>query len=182
MVEGFNFPSKKQTEKEIKEETGSLFNTENKYVFWDEIKEKIDQSLEKNYSDIQNLKENREKDIAKIAEKYGISIEIAEVSDIEFNDTEEEIIEKLFQAQARKFAKENMEIRQTYEELKSLEMQKLNPSSKDYKEKFESVSQKLMNKIPQQNKDELARYIIRRDMVVKLLELARRDELEIQRE
>lgn len=182
MVEGFNFPSKKQTEKEIREETGSLFNTENKYVFWDEIKEKIDQSLEKNYSDIQSLKENREKDIAKIAEKYGISIEIAEVSDIEFNDTEEEIIEKLFQAQARKFAKENMEIRQTYEELKSLEMQKLNPSSKDYKEKFESVSQKLMNKIPQQNKDELARYIIRRDMVVKLLELARHDELEIQRE
>lgn len=179
-VEGFNFPLKKQTEKEIREETGSLFNTENKYVFWDEIKDKIDESLEKNYADIHNLKTNREKDIAKIAEKYGIPPEMAEISDIEFNDTEQEIIEKLFQAQARKFAKENMEIRQTYEELKSLEMQKLNPSSEDYKEKFESVSQKLMNKIPQQNKDELARYIIRRDMVVKLLDLARQNELEIQ--
>ncbi len=181
IVEGFNFPLKKQTEKEIKEGTGSLFNTENKYVFWDEIKDKINQSLEKNYSDIQNLKENREKDIVKIAEKYGIPAEIAEISDIEFNDTEEEIIEKLFQTQAHKFARENIEIRQTYEELKSLEMQNLNPSSKDYKEKFESVSQKLMNKIPQQNKDELARYIIRRDMVVKLLDLARKNELEIQR-
>ena len=181
MVEGFNFPSKKQTEKEIREETGSLFNTENKYVFWDEIKEKIDQSLEKNYSDIQGLKENREKNILKIAARYGISPDIVEDADIEFNDSEEKIVEKLFQIQACKFAKENIEIRQTYEELENLELQKLDPTSKDYKDKFRDVSQRLLQQIPQQNKDELTRYIIRRDMVVKLLGLALKNELAIQK-
>ena len=39
-----------------------------------------------------------------------------------------------------------------------------------------------MEKIPQQNKNELARYIIRRDMVVELLKLALNNELAIQKE
>lgn len=180
-VENFTFPLKKKTEKDIKEKTGELFNQDNVFVFWDEIKDKIDLSLEQNYSDVRGLKENREKDILRIAARYGISPEIVEESDIEFNDTEERIIEKLFQAQARRFAKENMEIRQTYEELKNLELQKLDPTSKDYKDKFKSVSQKLLQQIPQQNKDELTRYIIRRDMVVKLLGLALKNELAVQK-
>lgn len=181
-VESFNFPLKREVEKDLKEETGELFNQENIFVFWDEIKEKINLVLEKNYSDIQGLKESREKDILKIAARYGISSDIVDEADIEFNDTEEKTIEKLFQAQARKFAKENIEIRHTYEELNNLELQNLDPTSNDYKDKFRAVSQKLLQKIPQQNKDELTRYIIRRDMVVKLLGLALKNELAIQKD
>lgn len=181
-VESFNFPLKKDVEKDLKEKTGELFNQENVFVFWDDIKEKINLALEKNYSDIQGLKESREKDILKIAARYGISPNLVDEADIEFNDTEEKIIEKLFQAQARRFAKENIEIRHTFEELNNLELQNLDPTSNDYKDKFRAVSQKLLQQIPQQNKDELTRYIIRRDMVVKLLALALRNELAIQKD
>ena len=70
----------------------------------------------------------------------------------------------------------------TYKEIKELEIDKLNPLSKQYRTKFGELSNKLLEIIPQQNKDELARYIIRRDMVVELLKLALKNELAIQKE
>jgi hypothetical protein len=47
---------------------------------------------------------------------------------------------------------------------------------------FEAIANNLLTLIPQQNKEELARYIIRRDMVVELLNLALNKELAIQKE
>jgi hypothetical protein len=181
-VDKFNFPSKKEIEADLKDGNISLFNQENKFVFWDEIKDKVGHGLSKAYSDVAGLKEEREKDIAALAKQYGISLEDAEESNIAFNDTEEEATEKLFETQAKRFAKQSIEIQKTYKELKDLETKKLDPTSEQYRAKFGELSNKLLEKIPQQNKDELARYIIRRDMVVELLKLTLNSALAIQEE
>lgn len=52
----------------------------------------------------------------------------------------------------------------------------------EYEKKFFETSSKLMELIPEQNKDELARYVIRRDMLVRLLKLALKNELEKQKQ
>lgn len=179
-VDRFTFPTKKETEDDLKKGNISLLNQKNEYIFWDEIKHKIGHGLSQVYADVEGLKEERDKDIAALAEQYGISIEDAEASNIYFNDTEEEATEKMFATQARRFAKQSIEIQKTYEELKILETKKLNPNDDQYRTKLKELSDKLLEKIPQQNKDELGRYIIRRDMVVHLLKLALNNELEVQ--
>jgi hypothetical protein len=181
-VDGFTFPLKKKTEDEMRNDSILLFNPEYRFIFWDELKSKIGQGLSQVYSDIEGLKEEREHDIVALAMQYGISQEVAEESNIAFNDTEEEATEKLFETQAKRLAKQNIEIQKTYKELKKLEIQNLNPTSEQYRTKFGELSNKLFKIIPQQNKDELARYIIRRDMVVELLKFALKNELAIQRE
>jgi hypothetical protein len=181
-VDGFKFPLKKKIEADFRDGQTYLFSQENQFIFWDEIKSKISQGLTKVYSDVEDLKGEREKDIVALARQYGISIEDAEVSDVQLNDTEEEATEKLFRTQAKRLAKQSIEIQKTYNEIKKLGVQKLNPTSDQYRTKFSELSSKLLEQIPQQNKDELARYIIRRDMVVYLLKLAWNNDLAIQKE
>jgi hypothetical protein len=181
-VDGFTFPLKKKTEDEIKDDSIPLFNQEYKFIFWDELKGKISHGLSQVYSDIEGLKEEREQDIIELAKQYGISPEDAEEANIAIDDTDETATEKLFETQAKRFAKQSIEIRKTYKELKEMEIQNLNPTSEQYRTRFGELSNKLLEIIPQQNKDELARYIIRRDMVVELLKLALKNELAIQKE
>lgn len=181
-VDKFMFPSKKEIEKEMREEGVSFFNTEEKYIFLEEIRDKIGKGLSKVYSDVKGLNEDREQDVAKLAKQYGISLEDAEEANISFNDTDDEVVEKLFETQAKRFAKQSIDIQQTYKELKDLETKKLDPTSEEYRSKFSELSKMLLEKIPQQNKDELARYIIRRDMVVRILDYALKNELEVQKE
>lgn len=180
-VDGFLFPSKKEVEKDIR--NGNLFNQEKKYVLADELKKKIGNGLEHIYADVLDIQKDRFVDIKKIADKYGISTEDVEATTgITLNDTDEEVTEKLFQTQAKRFAERSIEINKTYEEIKSLETQQLDPTSTEYRDKFEELSNKLLTQIPEQNKDELARYIIRRDMVVDLLQLALQNGLSVQKE
>lgn len=181
-VDNFTFPSKKDIEVDFKNGSMYLFNQDDKFIFWDEINDKVGRGLSKIYDDVEGLKEEREEGIAEIARQYGIPLEDVEASNIAFNDTEEKATEKLFETQARRFARQNIEIRKTYEELKGLGAKELDPRSEQYRSKFGELSNKLLEKIPQQNKDELARYVIRRDMVVELLKLALSNDLAIQKE
>jgi hypothetical protein len=181
-VDKFNFPSKKAIEADLKSCKTSLHNPNNTFIFWDEIKDKVGRGLSKIYEDVDGLKENRDKDIDELAKQFGIALDVAKESNIAFNDTPEEATEKLFITQAKRFAKQNYEIRKTYEEIKSLEIQDLNPTDEQqYIEKLNKLSQKLSEQIPQQNKEELALYIIRRKMVVDLLKLALNNNLTIQK-
>jgi len=179
-VDDFNFPSKKEIEKQLLE--GSLFEQENEFILDEEIKDKIVNGLDKTYSDIKDLKEEHERNIIELAGKYGISKEDAETANIGLNDSDEDAIKKMFEEQAKRFAKRSIEIQETYKELKELEIQKLDPTNEQYLTKFKELSNKLLEKIPQQNKDELTRYIIRRDMVVELLKLALNNDLTVQKE
>jgi len=183
-VDKFVFPSKRNEEKRLKDNIGtqSFFNPEDEFIFWDDIKTKINDGLKSVYGDVKELKDKREQDVAELAKKYGISLEDADAAPIAFNDSEAEMTEKLFQAQAKRFAKDSMEIEKTYQDLKAMESKELDPTNVQYIEQLGELTNKLLNMIPQQNKDELARYIIRRDMVVNLLKLALNNNLAVQKE
>ncbi|MDR2762978.1 MAG: hypothetical protein LBB88_10275 [Planctomycetaceae bacterium] len=175
----FTFPSKKEVEEKLK--GNPLFFSESEYVFWEELENKITDGLIKIYSDVENLQEKRNKYITDLAKKYGIPQEIANVANINFNDTSEKATKKLFVTQAQYLAKQSIKIQKTYEELKQLKIPQLNPIESDnYREKFEKIVSELFTLIPQQNREELARYVIRRDMVVELLKKAINNQLELQ--
>lgn len=174
-IDGFTFPLKKDVENNIKQ--GDLFTQGNEYIFFDEIKEKVGNQLENMYSDVKSLKEEKNKSVQEIAAKYGISEDVISKTKIGLNDSDEDITKKLFEVQAKQLAEQSITIQNTYEELVELETKEFDPSDEEYETKFRETSRKLLDLIPQQNKDELARYVIRRDMVVRLLKLALKNEL-----
>lgn len=174
-IDGFTFPLKKDVENSIKQ--GELFAKGNEYIFFDEIKEKVGNQLENMYSDVKILKEEKNKSVQEIAAKYGISENVISKTKISLNDSDEDITKKLFEVQAKQLAEQSITIQTTYEELVELETKEFDPSDEEYEIKFKETSRKLLDLIPQQNKDELARYVIRRDMVVRLLKLALKNEL-----
>ncbi|MBS4773796.1 MAG: ATP-binding protein [Proteobacteria bacterium] len=174
-IDGFTFPLKKDVENNIKQ--GDLFTRGNEYIFFDEIKEKVGNQLENMYSDVKSLKEEKNKSVQEIAAKYGISEDVISKTKIGLNDSDEDITKKLFEVQAKQLAEQSITIQNTYEELVELETKEFDPSDEEYETKFRETSRKLLDLIPQQNKDELARYVIRRDMVVRLLKLALKNEL-----
>ncbi len=180
-VDDFTFPHKSDIEKQIRE--GDYFCQNSEYIFYDEIKEKLNLKLSTLYSDIKNIQEEKQQDIYNLAKKFGISKDIAEEVKIEVDDSHDDITKKLFSAQAKHFAIKSIEIQKSYDELKQLETKHLDPTNKDeYATKFNELSTKLLTLIPEQNKDELTRYIIRRDIIVKLLALALKNELTKQKE
>lgn len=174
-IDGFTFPLKKDIENNIKQ--GDLYTRDNEYIFFDEIKEKVGNQLENMYSDVKSLKEEKNKSVQEIAAKYGISDDVISKTKIGLNDSDEDITKKLFEVQAKQLAEQSITIQNTYEELVELEAKEFDPSDEEYETKFRETSRKLLDLIPQQNKDELARYVIRRDMVVRLLKLALKNEL-----
>ena len=115
-VDKFIFPYKKETESDLILGNKYLFNQDGKYIFRDEIDDKVGKGLSNIYSDVETLREERDRDIEELAKQYGISLEDAEVSNIAINDTEEQATVKLFETQAKRFAKENMDIQKTYTE------------------------------------------------------------------
>lgn len=177
----FIFIEKKDIESDIRE--GNLFNIENKYILKDDISDKINEGLNYIYDDVKEIKDQHLENINRLAKQYGISSDDVQNTRTNMNDSNDEIIKNLFITQARRNAKENIKIQETYEEIKNLKLKSLNPTDKeDYRKKLKELSETLLNTIPQANKNELSRYIIHRDMVVNILKLALNNELEIQQE
>jgi len=176
-MDRFTFPDKKQIEDDI--EKGDFLCLQEEYIFYDEIKKKINDEL---YNIVKSLIEEKEKSKYDIAKTFGISEEIAEKVRVNINDSEEDITRKLFKSQGECFAEKSIEINKSYNDLK-LEIKTFDPTNKEeYETKISDLSAKLLTCISEQDKDELARYVIRRDVVVKLLKLILKNELLIQKE
>ena len=170
-VDDFTFPSKKHIENEI--ENGDFIYSDAEFEFAEDIKKSIGDGLNYIYSDIKELASEHFENIRTVANTYGISADVAEAisGSISINDSNDAIAMKLFAAQAKKLAMASIKIQRTYDEVMELESKKQNPLDSSYPEKIYDATNKLLVLIPSQNRDELARYIIRRDMIVKILRL-----------
>ncbi len=173
-VDKFVFPSQKETEKDIK---GSLFaDIDEEHLFIDTIENSIKAALPEAYREIEQLKENQAIAVEKIALAHGIPEDLAKAINLDLTDTEEKITEKLFKKQAEDLSKESYKIKQLFEALNDL-----NPTEENYQNELETRGKELLDLIPQQNKQELSRYIIRREMVTKILSLILNNGLDYQR-
>lgn len=168
-VDDFTFPSRKKIEQDI--DNGDMYYPEETFIFAEDLKKSLSDSLTKIFADIKDLKEEQDKSVFDIARKFGISPDTVRLTNVCINDSSDEITQKLFAAQAKIFAARSIEIQKSYEELVKVEAESKNPLYEDYEEKMVEATHKLLSLIPQQNKDELTRYIIRRDMIVRILRL-----------
>lgn len=164
-VDSFRFPDQKQIESGLREQRDCLRDDE-EFLFFDTIKQGVKDTLPRIYKDLVQLKTQQDHRIEDLAREHGISLEIArKVKDkIGLDDTEDKIADILYEAQSKSFSKENQKIRKIYKAI-----EELNPHDDHYQSMLEERSSELLEMIPARNKDELGRYIIRRDIVASLI-------------
>ena len=84
---------------------------------------------------------------------------------ISINDTDEKILEKVYQADSKISAKADAEIR---EKVKALDV--LDPSNQNYQDELQEKVNELVKIIPLQNRTEITQYVARRKLVLELFE------------
>lgn len=161
-VDSFQFPDQKAVESKIRD--GDLYLPGEQFLFFDDIKKGINEAIPGIYKDVLDVQKDKDNRVDEIARQNGISLQIARRANIRLNDTAAKITEKLFKEQADYLSKESLKIQKVFGELNTL-----NPTSDTYQQELETKSAELLKLIPQQNREELGRYIIRRDMVAEVL-------------
>lgn len=161
-VDSFQFPDQKTVESKIRE--GDLYLPSEQFLFFDDIKKGINEAIPGIYKDVLDVKKDKDNRVEEIARQNGISLQIARRANIRLNDTPVKITEKLFKEQADHLSKSSLKIQKVFSELTTL-----NPVSETYQEELHAKSAELLQLIPEQNREELGRYVIRRDMIAEVL-------------
>lgn len=174
-VDSFTFPRREETEKAVKEGGDLLLDTTEPIMFFDSIREGVDRVIPTIYKELFELQKSQTTKATEIAKAHGIPQAIVKSADIKLTDSEEQITIKLYRAQADRLARQNQRIKEMYDSLVAL-----SPTSDNYRDELEKRSHELLEYIPQQNKEELARYVIRRDMVTRVLKLILDNALTVQ--
>lgn len=174
-VDKFKFPHKSEVEKSIKEDL--FYDPNEEYLFYDDIEEGVQEVIERVYSEIASLSEKKKISALEIAKSHGMSPDLVYSIKISLTDNEQQITDKLYKKHAEILSKNNQKIKSLYESLN-----KLNPIEENYQNDLQNKSSELLELIPQQNKEELSRYIIRREMVTSILNLILNKSLHYQKE
>lgn len=91
--------------------------------------------------------------------------EVAKDIKISINDSESRILEKFYEAEAKKTATIDASIKESIDNVNSL-----NTNQQDYSEKLNKEAKELIRKIPLQNKSSLSHYVARRKLVLELFQ------------
>ena len=144
-----------------------LDDIDSQQILREDIEEKVNENIARMYTCIAEKKE----------EQYGVIDELKNMfilddedvrkirNKIKTSDSPSEILEKVYDIEAKRNAKEDAGIRTAIKELSSL-----NPKDKDYKERLQEKAKELSDLLPARNKILLSRYVCRRKIVLDLLD------------
>lgn len=171
-VDSFKFPRKKEIENRPND---IFFDPDEEFLLIDTIENEIDKVITNIYKDVALALSNQKHEVKKIADAHGIPSSIISLAKININDDEKTITKKLYQAQSILLAEKGYKAKHLFESLKSLD-----PTSPNYQDQIEKKSAALSSLVEEQNKEELSRYVIRREMIVEMLKSIVNNNLEYQ--
>ena len=151
----------------------NAFNGE--VIFLEDIENEVNNELKSLYPEIVEIVQKHEEDLSKLKEMFLIGDE--EDVEISFNDDNKKILEKFYEAQAKKEARVDATIKQSIDKLESLDT-----TSPNYGEELEKEIKKIVNILPEQNKRTLSHYIARRKLVIELFSKLLGKKLNVQKE
>ncbi|GGG66397.1 hypothetical protein GCM10007332_31390 [Epilithonimonas arachidiradicis] len=139
-----------------------LFNAFNQEVlFLEDIESNVNDKLKSLYPEIEKIIEKHQNELEHLKDMFLIG----EDDDVEIsiNDDDKKILEKFYEAQAKKEAKVDASIKESIDRLDYLDT-----TSKDYEDELEKEIKKLVRILPEQNKRTLSHYVARRKLVIEL--------------
>lgn len=171
-VDSFTFPDRK----EVESMSGDMFLDPNaEFLVIDSIYEQVHKVIPGIYKDVIDVRQDQQKDVEAIAKAHGIPASVIEKAKIGLNDDEKSITKKLYKTQSDELAEKSFKAKQLFESLKDLD-----PTANDYQEHIHGKTAELSELVEEQNKEELSRYVIRREMVTDILKKILSEELEYQ--
>lgn len=146
-------------------------------ILIEDIQEEVNNTINSMYPEIEEIKKNHQEDFEKLKEMFLLDDEIIDEVKISINDNENSILKKIYEAEAKKTAKLDAEIKESMDNL-----DKLDTRSSNYAEELEKEINKIVKVIPQQNKKALTRYVARRKVILELFDKILVRKLEVQQQ
>src|SRR5690554_1802165 len=164
-----NIPSKDSFEKDL------FANQEE--ILIEDIQEEVNKTIDTMYPEIEEVKQKHQEDFAKLKEMFLLDDETAKNISISINDSQSDILKKFYEAEAKKTASVDAEIKESIDNL-----DKLDTRSPNYEEELEKEINRLVKVIPLQNKRTLTHYVARRKLVLDLLDKILARQLTVQQQ
>lgn len=161
--------------KKANSEVQDMFDKEE--IFLEDIQEKTNEAVLSFYDEIKDKTQAKKKDIEKLETMFLLNKETISAMSFALDDTEEEVLKKVYMADVKITAQKDACIKKRIDEL-----DKLNPAADNYRQKFNSITSELVKAIPLQNRTALAHYVARRKLVLDLFQKILDNELVIQKE
>ena len=144
-------------------------------IILEEIQDGVNGIINRMYPEIEEVKMDHFEQLNRLKEMFLLDDETANSIKISINDTESKILEKFYEAEAKKAAILDASIKSSIDQL-----QKLNTTAPNYLEELKKEVDKLVKTIPLQNKKSLTHYVARRKLVLDLLGKVLDKKLDIQ--
>lgn len=152
-----NIPSKDSFEKDL------FANQEE--IFLEDIQEEVNKTINAMYPEIEEVKQKHQEGFTKLKEMFLLDDETAKDITISINDSESKILEKFYEAEAKKIASMDASIKESVDKL-----EKLDTSKPNYQDELKNAVDELVKTIPLQNKKSLTHYVARRKLVLELFQ------------
>jgi hypothetical protein len=163
-----NIPTKESFTKNL-----SAFTNEE--VLLDDIQEGVNNKINKMYPEIEEVKKKHDEQLERLKEMFNLDSETAKDIDISINDSESKILEKFYEAEAKKTANVDAAIKASIDKLDLLDTR-----SESYNEELKKEVETLVKTIPLQNKTSLTHYVARRKLVLDLFQKILDKKLKVQ--
>ncbi len=137
----------------------NVFN--NEIIFLEDIEEGVNEKLKNLYPEIEQIILKHKNELADLKDMFLIGDD--EDVEISLNDDSKKILEKYYEAQAKKEAKIDASIKESIDRLEDLDT-----TSDTYDKELEDEIIKLVKILPEQNKKTLSHYVARRKLVIEL--------------
>jgi len=148
-------------------------------IFMDDIEDEVQIIIVDVFNDLAKLKDKLRDKMNRIVNQFHISAVVQKDAEkkIRLNDRDEMILSKFYNSEAKILKNNDVNIQKEYDRLKNLD-----PRNTDYQEQLSRIANNIITTIPKQNCIQLGSYVARRELVVELLELVIKNELNLQKE
>ena len=134
-------------------------------ILLDTIIKDTNTRLRKLRPEIENKYKEKQKDIEELKKLFLLNDQSVNNSDIKYDDTDEIVLRKVYQADARIAAKKDAALKKLLKEAEAI-----NIKNKNYQHEINEISKKYVQNLPLQNRNELAQYIARRRILLNCIE------------
>lgn len=152
----------------------SLFTTEE--ILFEDIQTAVNSTIDEMYPEIEAKKIEHANQFQELKNMFFLDDETAETINVSINDSESKILEKFYEAEAKKAAKVDAQIKESFDKLDDFDT-----TSPTYAQDLITEIDTLVKKIPLQNKLSLSHYVARRRIVLELFDKILTKKLTIQK-
>jgi hypothetical protein len=162
------------TKEEFKREN-NLFEKET--ILLDDLKSETNKVILNLYPEISKKVEEHRNEIEKLKSMFLINDETIKDLSFSLNDSEGQILEKVYTAEAKVIAQKDAKIKESIDSLDDLD-----PCDVNFEQELNKTVTELVKQIPLQNRASLTHYIARRKLVISLFDKILDNRLKVQAE